>query len=489
MAIELTTIGLIFSVVIAACLIMRPRSLVWVLSLAIPFSDTAMVVAGDSGVAPFWVVALVAIARLVHVQLHRAGGRIAGLQRIRFRGATVALLLFAVYGALITLVGPALFAGTEVVSPRGGLDSQIGNFAQLTYTTSNVAQLAYLIVGIGLVAYLIVEPPKTTRVIEVAIIVGFGLTLVKHFFLGVWPQAWFDSNPSYSYHWINSTARERGPFAEPSLLGMFLSMSLTYLVVASISASWRRRLLYAPLILVGAYLYMISYTGTGFVALGIIALLGVAALLVIGLPRASRRVRWLSAAAGGVVVVAVVALWDVVARYTVELVLEKLDTDSFANRTASNENSWKVFLESFGLGVGLGSDRPSSMFFMLLSCVGVVGALLFLRALSGYILVGFRDLGARPLAWALTAQIVAHIVARPDLSTPATWFLVAVLAAGYNTWAAAHDEGSSAPVLSRETFRSVVTWLPRELRVGDGADAQEAPGPSTEAAPTRRRRR
>lgn len=466
----LTPIGLAFLVVTAICLIVQPRGLVWVLSAAVPFSHTAMVVVGDNGVSPFWTVAIVAVLRLIYLHVKswvsKSSRRAARLSWPILLGATLALVLFAVYVILITAVGPGIFADTGVITPRGGLDSQIGNYTPLTYTSSNFAQVAYVLVGVGLVLYLISEPPRSARVLEAAIVTGFALTLYKHFFLAYWPQEWFDSNPSYYYHWIFEGARERGPFAEPSLLGMFVGMSLAYLVAAAaVRAGHVQRLWYLLLALVGLYIYTVSYTGTALLSLGSVALVAVGYIAAIVVGRSSVRTRWTFAGVCAGVVVLAAVFWPFVARYTIDLVLEKLGSDSFDNRNASNANSFAVFLESWGLGVGLGSDRPSSLFFLLLSSVGLIGTALLFRTVAGYLAVGFRTRELQPVSWALMAQLVAQLVAKPDLSMPATWFLMAVLAAGYNGWLRERTANAAAETQSLGTrLATLGTFVGPEIR-------------------------
>lgn len=60
-----------------------------------------------------------------------------------------------------------------------------------------------------------------------------------------------------------------------------------------------------------------------------------------------------------------------------ELILNKVNGDSFATRSHWNATAWEAFKDTFGLGVGLGSTRTSSWPIALLSNTGVLGALLF----------------------------------------------------------------------------------------------------------------
>ena len=488
MPVDITPIGLAFLLAISLSLIVQPRTLVWVLSAAIPFSYASMITVGSNGLSPFWVTAIAAVARLLFLLLVRFR-QSKSLTRMtpRLRGATAAMLAFALYGGLITLIGPLIFAGMPVIAPRGGLDSQIDNLTPLSYSVSNFAQLAYLAIGIGLVLYLIVEPPTSLRPLEAAIVIGFALTLFKHFLPDFWPQAWFDSNPSYSYHWLNSSARERGPFAEPSLLGIFVSMSLAYTVAAIIRASWRMRLYYAILIVIGVYLLGISYTGTGVISTAAVASAALIAWMVLLVKRASARTRSIAISSVAVALILGLLFHDVLKRFTFDLVVQKLGSDSFSNRSASNANSFQVFLNSFGLGVGLGSDRPSSVFFQLLACVGIIGTLLFLRAVSGYTVIGFRRAATRPVAWAFLAQGTAQALATPDLSMPAMWFLLGSLGSSYSAWAIrqAHPSDHGRPL------RSLIVWIPREFQLHPVTLPGDLPwsGPDIPARPLRRHSR
>jgi transposase len=80
---------------------------------------------------------------------------------------------------------------------------------------------------------------------------------------------------------------------------------------------------------------------------------------------------------------------DPAARLIETTLLEKADTDSGSERFYWNQKSWMAFLDTHGLGVGLGSSRASSSFVAILSQLGVAGALLFGLA--------FIDIARRPV--------------------------------------------------------------------------------------------
>jgi hypothetical protein len=68
---------------------------------------------------------------------------------------------------------------------------------------------------------------------------------------------------------------------------------------------------------------------------------------------------------------------DQVTHHFAVTVFQKLETKSGMERGTWNRQAWQNFLETFGLGVGLGSARGSSYPLVLLSNVGLIGTVLF----------------------------------------------------------------------------------------------------------------
>ena len=62
--------------------------------------------------------------------------------------------------------------------------------------------------------------------------------------------------------------------------------------------------------------------------------------------------------------------------------INKLSSDSGMERSAWNRHAWNNFLDTYGLGVGLGSARASSYALVLLSNLGVIGTLFYLMFLG-----------------------------------------------------------------------------------------------------------
>lgn len=70
-------------------------------------------------------------------------------------------------------------------------------------------------------------------------------------------------------------------------------------------------------------------------------------------------------------------LVDRVIRFFQATVIDKLETKSGVERTLWNLQAWRNFVESYGLGVGIGTARPSSFVLTVLSNIGAIGTFFY----------------------------------------------------------------------------------------------------------------
>jgi hypothetical protein len=109
---------------------------------------------------------------------------------------------------------------------------------------------------------------------------------------------------------------------------------------------------------------------------------------------------------------------------------DKVASQSYNERSTANTDSYHVFFNSYGFGVGLGSDRASSFVPTLLGATGVIGSALFVAAVAVLLRRGWRVPTYRPVVWALVALLVGKISSGPDLSdgTGILWISLGILA-------------------------------------------------------------
>ena len=119
-------------------------------------------------------------------------------------------------------------------------------------------------------------------------------------------------------------------------------------------------------------------------------------------------------------------------------VLQKSQSDSAIERGSFNIQAAKLFGETYGLGVGLGSTRTSNYVYLLLSNLGVVGTTLFVLFVAALALVRPRgDLAPedRRIAAAARVGVLGALVPAVLIATifdlgPLFYVLVGITASG-----------------------------------------------------------
>jgi hypothetical protein len=412
----MTQVGVLFATLYGVCLLRKPATLTWCLAAAVPFSHTAMFSFERFAVTPFFFGCVLATLRYTHLVLRTPPHARQSAPRLPPVVRTW-LIVFVSYSTCVTLLGPWVFAGTPVLTPRGGLGDQLRSNTPLTYTISNVAQLSYLFLGVGLLLYMRREAKQGSRYFDLSIWLGLGLAALSFVAPTFWPGEQID-NIAGTHYDIYGT-RLRGTFPEPSVFGTFLTASIGYFASRlGTSVGRSRRWTIAGLVLASAE-FALAYSGTALVALGVLSVFGVLTYLRRSLVlRTQAATRLVSLFA--LTVLGALATTD----WARGLVSDKLDSSSFADRSTANSIAMDVFFASRGIGVGLGSNRPSSIFFMLMSCVGVVGTVAFFGVMIGAWRHAARAVWGRPHAWALVGVVLSQIAAKPDLAMPVMWLVL-----------------------------------------------------------------
>jgi len=415
-----TVVGVIFLMLAFAFLAARPTAFPWLLAATVPFPHTAALVIAGNALSPFYMLAIIAVLRLVYLVIReRRWGFKAPVSRI----ATIAALIFLGYSIVISLVGPFLFEGIEVFAPRAGLDEQVLDQSTLAFSISNLAQPLYLLLGAGVVLYLGREKRVSAAMFDLTVWLGVGLALVRLMLPAAWPVALIENIPNVSY----AVTQEglRGTFSEPSLFGLFLVAAFGYSVVRIfVATGWRRWAMVATVAIVVLELAVnLSFTAIG--ALGIVIAIG-GVVVVVAITRGRRALRvWIGSIAAVFVIVGIVAFpW--ISAIVGGVFDEKLSSDSFHNRAVSNGVAYSVFTQTWGLGAGLGSNRPSSLFALLLSCVGLIGTVAFFAVVVLVLLGVLRHRSLWPAGAGLLGVVVAQVTSAPELSIPVFWMLLAL---------------------------------------------------------------
>jgi hypothetical protein len=235
--------------------------------------------------------------------------------------------------------------------------------------------------------------------------------------------------------------RINGPFEEPATLG--------YVFTAYLLFAWLRYRLYpttlSALLIAGCiFCLLVSTSTTAFVGLFLFA-------CVVGFDVISSRVSLVTRTFSsgqvalvvlmffglGLVLVAVSAYGGEIAYILENTLFQKAESTSFQQRSLADFMAIRIFVETYGLGIGLGSHKANSLLLTLLSNTGIAGVVLFATFLWSLLVqvpaVSSRDGPTElrraflPFQWALTGLVLMHVFSNPNLSSLVLWLQMGAL--------------------------------------------------------------
>jgi hypothetical protein len=469
----MTLLGAFFIPITLACFLWRPQNLLPLLIVASVF-EAGSIFNGSVGgfvfgLAPFYSVEICVAIRLLLWVWHR--GPLLPPKETPARGIAVLLLAFLAWSFASALVLPHLFAGMPVYIPRERADVDIvmGNLPPLQWSLSNLAQGIYLTLNIAAVLFAFQVVRTRDHVEKLAkafrwaifIVVVAGLLQQLAQMRGwSYPYAVFNNNSNNPFDThpldqeVGDFVRISSTFAEPMNSGSFLAA-----VASGLLASYLRgrrgtirlfAFLAAVLVLLG------TASTTGFLALTIMLCI----LVFYFNPLAKREFRLQPSFVRGWAVVILTAVCIAgaailfvpsLSQAVFAMTVEKSGTMSFASRVVADLDSFTLLKNTYGLGVGLGSSRPSSLLMALLSTVGIVGTTLFAMVLYKIIKM-FPGRWAPSFLqmsfWSVIGLLVAQSIGVPDLNRPALWALLIMVVAQLNAYRISASGSSSAPTFA-----------------------------------------
>jgi hypothetical protein len=112
----------------------------------------------------------------------------------------------------------------------------------------------------------------------------------------------------------------------------------------------------------------------------------------------------------------------------INMVMNKKDSISGYERGTATAYSWQVFLQTMGIGVGLGGLQGGSFLLSMLASLGIVGTTLFGRIY--YYLLNYSEDQSKWLSSFAIVLLIAQTISIPGFSFPSMWmyfFIATVL--------------------------------------------------------------
>ena len=450
-AVSITEFGHYFlPLLLAVALLRRQWLLPAAFAAAILQSPAALVVtvnASKYGVTPFNVATLFIALHLTWQVLQR--------RRIDFGAGTVrrTLAIWALFTG-VSVVGaivlPRLFAGMPVylLADPIGFDAAM---TPLRPTVVNWVQAVNSLTMLMLFVYTL-QLPDRARLLQ-RCLCGLGLALAVSVLVGVYqrlgwigvvahPHEFWASNPSYVQMWstpFGSFERVSFPFVEPSFASAwFAAVAGGMMTWYFFGKRWWWLGGLGALICALALLNTLGYTGLLAFAAFVLALS--IWVVFIALRRAALRRKLLVrlTIAVAAIVVAIITTFGCLenSRYRTSVatagamlnnkLAEIADRGVRAN---SNRQALVIARDSYGLGVGSGSNRASNYFLSLLTNTGVAGLSLFLFALCVQWLAvaksrAIQDDQKALVLGATVCMLIAVAGGIPDQNWPPLWIIL-----------------------------------------------------------------
>lgn len=392
---ELTFIG--YALILLGGLVVvagNLRHALWLMLVPTLFAGSAAIIIpslGGSSIPPMQIALAFVLLRIL-----MPGSATLGELADAFR-ANRWLAVFSAYGIATALIQPRIFAGSLQVYPMlHVIPEPLFATVPLMPTSQNLTA-AFNLLGTlltAIAAWIACRRKDSAQTLITALVVLawthalLGLAGVA--LRGTPADAVLDLFRNSAYlqldYPVGGFARIRGIFPEASAYAAF-----GFILFAANAEMWyrsiRSRATGRAALAMGAVLFF-STSSTAYFSVAVYGLFF--ALRAIGLPgtasfakaRAALAAAGLLAFAAAVVFIASPALVESLVDVLKRMTIEKSSSDSGLQRLFWTMQGWDLFLASYGLGVGAGSFRSSSMFIAMLGSMGVIGITSFLIYLA-----------------------------------------------------------------------------------------------------------
>ena len=415
-----TVIGVIFFCCGAYCFLYKEDRLFGLLIIASTFEAASAINFGKRGIQPYYVVAAFTIAR----------GLVNWLLGVRFNRKMPQrkwLLIFGVIAVASAFVLPVVFAGVPIYDVKIGIDDGLFIRPPLQFGLYNVTQAVYLALHIA-TAFALFSIKFSAEKIRKAYLLAFYIEVFFVFAESLCQLARIEfplwlvlNNPGYSL-WENSMesygTRVPGTFSEPSIAGAFLVLYCVGFLAQYLAQKGQSIRL------------IVSLVASGMVASSsslLTLFLAPIALLVRYSPfrfpwyinlKQTKRIAWVLFLLV-VPPILVLAFFSGYREVLTNVTVSKGESGSFISRTAADLYSLQLLLRTYGLGVGLGSNRSSGLLTTLISNVGFGGIFAFL-------VFYFKLFANLPeeytwLRWAGFALLLNMCLGVSDITIPIAW--------------------------------------------------------------------
>jgi len=416
-----TLVGLVFFIASIWFLLLDNDLLFGLVLISSIFESSSIVATESHGVQPYYMVAFFFVLQCVY------RGRYFGASTVSFKGRTP-MLLFAVLAIASAFLYPRIFAGIPVYDPYVGIDDGLFLRPPLHFALANFTQTVYLLLDV-LVVVGIARTPHSPGSVKRFFMITFyllaGIVVMQFlcFLTGIpFPYGLLQTHAGYSMEDFTAgdlSTRFPGTFVESSSAGL----ALATFTAGFLADRFKFGRSLGPA-LIGLFCIVLVRSSGSLAAIALLFVLLLIAHPVWRFPLSidtvmlRRGALLLSIAAVAILLAVFSPLHDSIARLT----LDKQASSSYINRTAADLYALTLFEQTHGIGVGMGSNRPSSLIASLLSTVGLAGCVLFLIAYFRLLMNATGEFAW--VRWAGLVLLINAAISNPDFVRPWIWVIL-----------------------------------------------------------------
>ncbi|CAI0922229.1 hypothetical protein D3C81_19960 [compost metagenome] len=411
----LTIFGIIWCSLTLLFIFFPPKYLYVLMLTSCVFQAASVFSFGSLWITPFFFTQILFLIKLSPYVL--ANGFSINISKVTFL-----FIVLVIFSILITMSAPSIFSGTRVVSSAFSFEINYAtNGKPLRFSMSNISQLCLFIIN---VTTLLVTYRFAPKIIDFnQLYISYYLSIFIFTFFSLWwlvsretlPVDFLYSNGGYS---ITALAENRlaSTYSEPSSAGAFIASSLAPLLFA------RRK--FGILVLGIGMLFLLTLNRSSTAILTAIT-----SFFLFFILRGTNSQRVLISLCLLVIISSIVFI--LFGDTLISLYDHKMTSDSGIIRSWSNYLSLSALSDSYFLGLGLGSNRASSLLLTILTNLGVVGFVLF--AVVVYVLTKplFKNRSEPNALFFLTlffGFILGAFFSVPDISSPSLWMFLIYIA-------------------------------------------------------------
>jgi hypothetical protein len=400
---EITSFGYIFIIICFLSFFFPLKYLFAIIIVSCVIQSTAIINFEEKGFPPYVIGSVFMVLRCLPTL-----SLISDIQKDKFVRYIVIFASFAVCasfmlpfwgeGIMINPIGPN--------TDKRPLLFGLGNIIQISYVILNFTALYCIYINRDKIPVNFTEKSFITSIILV-LVIGFWEFIAKTIGLISFPYTFFYNNVGYAQLYMQNEGglmRLNSTFLEASYCGAFLSASFWALISNETSKKYKLLCLFIGVALV------LNLSGTGMIAF----IAGI--FIFIYLNKINKNILILLS-----LVFALAYIINLMGYFEnmKNMLFNKAISTSGMVRSTALHFTWDIFLQTKGMGVGLGSHRGLDFISNTLVSLGIIGTVLF----GGFYFYLLKCLHSKNL-WLLSfalVLLVAQCMAIPDFSFPIMW--------------------------------------------------------------------